>query len=118
MTVSRCGRKWGTQDGGGCGHVIEDAHDRDDGWVRVQWLADGGTNGYRWGAQDCYDLTIVDAAAGTTDRVFPVALMQAWCCMCQSSSQRHVCSWRQHTLSRRAILPTDGVLFSFCRLPQ
>ena len=62
MTVSRCGRKWGSQDGGGCGHVIEDAHDREDGWVRVQWLADGGTNRYRWGAEACYDILVVDSA--------------------------------------------------------
>ncbi len=40
----RC--RWGEQDVGGVGTVIEGSSDRSDKWVRVKW-SDGSTNGYR-----------------------------------------------------------------------
>jgi hypothetical protein len=49
--------KWHSQDGGP-GHqgvVVSGTDKNSDGWVRVQWDK-GGVNGYRWGAENSYDV--------------------------------------------------------------
>jgi len=56
--------KWGDQDGGqGCeGVVISGTEKGAEGWIRVQWDA-GGRNGYRWGAEESYDVQPVHSNA-------------------------------------------------------
>ena len=50
--------KWGDQDGGGKGHVIENIPGLLTCFIRVKW--DNGVEGdYIMGAQNCYDLQIV-----------------------------------------------------------
>jgi len=49
--------KWGTQDGNGEGTVTEDKNGP--AWVRVKW-DNGNSNTYRWGADDKFDLKLID----------------------------------------------------------
>lgn len=54
--------KWSSQDGGpgNEGEVVSGTEKNSDGWVRVKWDR-GGVNGYRWGAENAYDVEPVDA---------------------------------------------------------
>ena len=49
--------KWHSQDGGpgNQGVVVSGTDKNSDGWVRVHWDK-GGVNGYRWGAENSYDV--------------------------------------------------------------
>ena len=49
--------KWHSQDGGpdNQGLVVSGTDKNSDGWVRVQWDK-GGVNGYRWGAENSFDV--------------------------------------------------------------
>eukprot|EP00741_Cyanophora_paradoxa_P009910 tig00000157_g9600.t1 len=68
--------KWGNQDGGaGSRGVIRQA-DSSDGWVRVQW-ANGGRNGYRWGAESSYDLAVVQLGGAAAPASAPLAADEA-----------------------------------------
>jgi len=51
--------KWRNQDGGSGKTGTVTKVDSDPGWVRVTW-SNGDDNCYRWGAQGCYDLEVVD----------------------------------------------------------
>ena len=52
--------KWGTQDGGKgkLGKVTEAVSSS--GWIEVTWETDGDSNKYRWGADGCYDIEVVN----------------------------------------------------------
>lgn len=51
--------KWDNQDGGrGCRGRVRELR-KQQGWVTVMWETTGGQHDYRWGAQDSYDLEVV-----------------------------------------------------------
>ena len=59
--------KWHSQDGG-AGHegvVVSGTDKNSDGWVRVQWDK-GGVNGYRWGAENSFDVEPVQLSPFST----------------------------------------------------
>ncbi len=51
--------KWNDQDQNGPGTVTQGSGESSsDDWVRVRW-DHGSSNGYRWGAENCYDLVVI-----------------------------------------------------------
>jgi hypothetical protein len=52
--------KWNDQDQNGPGTVTQGSGESSsEDWVRVKW-DHGSQNGYRWGAENCYDLLVID----------------------------------------------------------
>jgi hypothetical protein len=71
--------KWHMQDGGpGKEGVVVCGNERNsDGWVRVKWDA-GNINGYRWGAENAYDLELAETSPfSTAIRAYDVDALRA-----------------------------------------
>ena len=60
--------KWGEQGGGDVGTVLGSGREvaASDKWVKVMWK-NGGRNNYRWGAEEFYDLMIIDLPGTSED---------------------------------------------------
>ena len=59
--------KWNDQDQNGPGTVTQGSGESSsEDWVRVKW-DHGSSNGYRWGAENCYDLLVIAPPSAFSD---------------------------------------------------